>query len=1372
MPHEKSDPLVVQRLRSTLKPPRDINMIEQLHQDDEVTKWFGVTRDATGRPILQEFDRFTAIMSHAETRREFQTCYPQLVSFIGTTNAGKSTLVKMLVEYGAGDVPSGEFPSPVVGSIAHDSEPTSGDVHLYADPSTCERQHPILYADCEGLEGGERLPMGSRPRRRTRGISGEDDPRPGPSSRMHAIEWAENEDCRRREFAVATLYPRLLYTFSDCVVFVLRNAKTFQSAVLTRLLDWGVAALERSINQPSLPQCIVVLNGCDPSIDSREWDLDYATQSLLATVGGALDYVEGVPRFRELANQWRARGRHIYTVEDLILRYYSSLRVVRVPVGPNYTLMDDQIGKLQRAIRSGCEGSFRSKRQARMLTNADELYAYLQCGFQHFTAHLDLPFNFMQASLLRNPIPNDFGGHILELCTIIYRRHGDRSAQSLVWMFEKLSVMLASCILLDIARFRKGTIGDLFPNYEQFFDRAVNDFQDLHLPCAYVSRGDSRTCALVRSRHQQKGHQDHAGIFAEGEYVSPLAFDFMPRWKDQLSASIESLRLEFAYDHEQVSTLLHDDISDATIALDLHLTHLQHFFGLVGPAGLIRSHATCFCCLMNVPEHPLPCGHVLCDTCIHAWGKQSKSTIEVQCCPLHQFETGWMTPAVIHFTPPGANARVLVLDGGGIRGIIQLEILRAIEHTMGHGIPIQAFFDLMVGTGTGGWIVTKMALRDHSVQRCLDEFKAMCEHVFTPRSNVSAKIARFAQVMRRKPCYRTKHLYSSLRSSFDETDNLFGPGDRLRPGMKVALTTSSGTGRDTILLASYRRPEDVQSAYAFRRPHEPEAELKIWQCVAAAMANPSYFLPLHFQGKAFLDGGLSDPNPVCIADHEARLLWSGEPDLVLSLGTGQDRAAMSSRLSQHQKASDSEEKTSISSRTPTDKKAMPWEKWLSRRPDGVFEAELAWYEYNPQPSPATNVRRKFRVSPNLGPDVPAQDSKCDLHRIQRLVRDGLAEPHQRAALSHLGRRMIATSFYFVYCDHESDETGEQVVSGEIDCRLLKGSQEMQALGRFLAARKTVDFTPYFEITPSTDNMGVTHRITLSEEIVQSMVGSGVFQQPKVRFRRWNGGSVTTISLFISANDGLEPKGLAISGFPRRIVESHTTDTFRARRSTIDRRKSTAPISEYTVRPTKWSDKVPPVDSHLRSHHSYGSWPSPTNSDCLSIEADELDVDPWHGSDISPISMHNPRDEGGRSSLSVDTTLYDPSETPISPLNLRKRPKPSPGDKDGPWTGQIPARNGDASGIRPTDSYRPVTRQPSAETIVLPPSADIDYSRRPLPPLPHQKQTNRAPPPPYVSEEETSDTRESLLIYLAKQPVEERRRSKDHESANTVLYKAT
>lgn len=129
------------------------------------------------------------------------------------------------------------FPSPVTGSI-NDNVPTSGDVHLYSDPATYYSATPMLYADCEGLDGGENVPLGARYKRRddapppaARSSSSRNDPsfrkkiRKVAHSSQRDITWATTPETRKREYAVTQLYPRLLYTFSDVVVFVLRNPK-------------------------------------------------------------------------------------------------------------------------------------------------------------------------------------------------------------------------------------------------------------------------------------------------------------------------------------------------------------------------------------------------------------------------------------------------------------------------------------------------------------------------------------------------------------------------------------------------------------------------------------------------------------------------------------------------------------------------------------------------------------------------------------------------------------------------------------------------------------------------------------------------------------------------------------------------------------------------------------------------------------------------------------------------------------------------------------------------------------------------------------------------------------------------------------------
>lgn len=240
LPHEKANPTIVKRLKDILTPPSDHGEQQNLHVDDEDTTWFGLARDNQNRPIFQDYGRYSAIMTDSNSG-EYKFRYPQLVSFIGQTGAGKSTLIKMLIDQQERKHQHRDwgFPSPVAGSLSNGSVPTSGDVHLYSDPNTYAAEYPMLYADCEGLEGGENTPMAAqyrnnasttpKERRRDNHAPKENRKHKKVTKGLHCtqrdIKWANSPDTLKRQYAVTELYPRLLYTFSDVIVFVLRNPK-------------------------------------------------------------------------------------------------------------------------------------------------------------------------------------------------------------------------------------------------------------------------------------------------------------------------------------------------------------------------------------------------------------------------------------------------------------------------------------------------------------------------------------------------------------------------------------------------------------------------------------------------------------------------------------------------------------------------------------------------------------------------------------------------------------------------------------------------------------------------------------------------------------------------------------------------------------------------------------------------------------------------------------------------------------------------------------------------------------------------------------------------------------------------------------------
>lgn len=56
---------------------------------------------------------------------------------------------------------------------------------------------------------------------------------------------------------------------------------------------------------------------------------------------------------------------------------------------------------------------------------------------------------------------------------------------------------------------------------------------------------------------------------------------------------------------------------------------------------------------------------------------------------------------MVRIKPPTAGSRLLVLDGGGIRGIFTLQILQAVEKHRRLPYPVYDEFDLALGTSTG-----------------------------------------------------------------------------------------------------------------------------------------------------------------------------------------------------------------------------------------------------------------------------------------------------------------------------------------------------------------------------------------------------------------------------------------------------------------------------------------------------------------------------------------------------------------------------------------------------------------------------------------------------------------------------------------------
>jgi hypothetical protein len=199
-----------------------------------------------------------------------------------------------------------------------------------------------------------------------------------------------------------------------------------------------------------LPHAILALNESPSALPDWHWNSNYATRRLLDEYR---DIIYNNPNFEPYIEFWRRSRKRIDSLEALLMQYYSSITVVNIPSDGRPNLIGQQIETLYDQIKLCCKKSRAAKQKARMLFTADELHPYLVSAFDHFATNLDDPFDFVKFSCTNSPIPMDFAGSIVKLA--VMATTSSHPSLSVSDIFEELSYMVASSIMLDTARHRK-----------------------------------------------------------------------------------------------------------------------------------------------------------------------------------------------------------------------------------------------------------------------------------------------------------------------------------------------------------------------------------------------------------------------------------------------------------------------------------------------------------------------------------------------------------------------------------------------------------------------------------------------------------------------------------------------------------------------------------------------------------------------------------------------------------------------------------------------------------------------------------------------------------------------------------------------------
>jgi len=228
---------------------------------------------------------------------------------------------------------------------------------------------------------------------------------------------------------------------------------------------------------------------------------------------------------------------------------------------------------------------------------------------------------------------------------------------------------------------------------------------------------------------------------------------------------------------------------------------------------------------------------------------------------------------------------LLSLDGGGVRGLSTLYILKSIMDRLNRELkketPLKPceVFDLIGGTSTGGLIAIMLGRLEMDVDECIAAYSDLAAAVFGEKLhhipvNIKGEI---------KPRFNSARLQSAVQkvaaqSGASETDLL---NDGIERGCRTFVCSIDRDTKDMIRLRSYSLPD------------EPSIRATICEAALATSAATTFFDPVSIGDRTFADGGFGANNPVDEVEGEAANVWCSETgDLkplvkcFISIGTG------------------------------------------------------------------------------------------------------------------------------------------------------------------------------------------------------------------------------------------------------------------------------------------------------------------------------------------------------------------------------------------------------------------------------------------------------------------------------------------------------
>ncbi|KAL4563085.1 hypothetical protein LXL04_027116 [Taraxacum kok-saghyz] len=266
---------------------------------------------------------------------------------------------------------------------------------------------------------------------------------------------------------------------------------------------------------------------------------------------------------------------------------------------------------------------------------------------------------------------------------------------------------------------------------------------------------------------------------------------------------------------------------------------------------------------------------------------------------------------------PKQGLRILAMDGGGMKGLATVQILKEIEK--GTGKQIHEMFDLICGTSTGGMLAVAIGIKLMTLEQCEDIYKNLGKLVFAepvPKDNEAAtwrekldQLYKSSSQSFRVVVHGSKHSADQFERLLKEIcadedgDLLIDSSVKRIPKVFVVSTLVNVAPAQPFIFRNYQYPAGTQevpltmsdnfsttattgaqvgykrSAYMGSCRHD------LWQAIRASSAAP-YYLDDYSDGVfRWQDGAIVANNPTIFAIREAQLLWpDAKIDTLVSVG--------------------------------------------------------------------------------------------------------------------------------------------------------------------------------------------------------------------------------------------------------------------------------------------------------------------------------------------------------------------------------------------------------------------------------------------------------------------------------------------------------